>query len=812
MYSIAYIAKILGAEIVQMPYPQRQIEQYSIDSRQGNFSENTLFLALTGSRQNGHNFIAEAYNAGMRSFLISENIEYKHFIDANFIKISDVLRGVQKLAAHHRAQFPHLKVIGITGSNGKTIVKEWLFQLLKTDYNIVRSPKSYNSQIGVALSVLGIRPEHNLAIFEAGISQPHEMQHLAAMIQPTLGIFTNLGTAHDEGFGGKEEKLREKALLFTNAEKVICAEKWAKSLAVFLPKTPFLTWGNDKTADFCIENKANIDKILRGGAFNRSFSFQMPSRDTAAIENAVNCAVTLAELGFSFEQITQKLPILEPVGMRLELKAGLNGCLLINDAYSADLTSLQIALEFVAQQSRILHRTVILSDFLQTGLSAAELYAKIAALLHKQQVKRVLAIGEDIFILKKYLPQNIDFQYFNTTEIFLKNIKNSDFRNEIILLKGARIFGFERIVERLAQKVHKTVLEINLNALVHNLQVFARMLKPQVKMMAMVKASAYGNGSYEVAQLLEFHNINYLAVAYPDEGVDLRLAGIKTPILVLNPEESSFDMLYRYNLEPEIYSLSLLKKWLSFIKNYENSPKIHLKLDTGMHRLGFEMQDMPELTAILTAHKGLEIASVFSHLAASEAPEHDAFTYRQAALFSEMYDIITAVVTYRPLRHILNSSGIARFPDLQMDMVRLGIGLYGVGEGLAVVQTLKATISQIKNVNHSETVGYGRNGKVQRDSRIATISIGYADGLLRGASRGRFSVAVRGKLAPTVGNVCMDMTMIDVTDIAEAQEGDEVEIFGSQVPVQVLAEALGTIPYEIFTTISERVQRVYFQE
>ena len=812
MYSIAYIAKILAAEIVQMPYPEWQIEQYSIDSRQGNFSENTLFLALTGSRQNGHNFVAEAYNAGMRSFLISEDIDYKHFTDANFIKISNVLRGVQKLAQYHREQFPNLEVIGITGSNGKTIVKEWLFQLLKTDYNIVRSPKSYNSQIGVALSVLRIRPEHNLAIFEAGISQPHEMQHLAAMIQPTLGIFTNLGTAHDEGFETKEDKMREKVRLFATAKKVICAEKWAKKLSLFLPKTSFLTWGSSQKSDFCIENMAANDTILRGVAFNRPFAFQMPSGDTAAIENALNSAVLLAELGFSFEKIAQKLRVLEPVAMRLELKAGLNGCLLINDAYSADLTSLQIALEFVAQQSRILHRTVILSDFLQTGLSAAELYAKIADLLHKQHVKRVLAIGEDIFILKKYLSQNIDFQYFNSTEIFFKSIKNSDFRNEIILLKGARIFGFERIVERLAQKIHKTVLEINLNALVHNLQMFARMLKPQVKMMAMVKASAYGNGSYEVAQLLEFHNINYLAVAYPDEGVDLRLAGIKTPILVLNPEESSFDMLYRYNLEPEIYSLSLLKKWLFFIKNCDNPPKIHLKLDTGMHRLGFEMQDIKVLTDILENHKEIEIASVFSHLAASEAAEHDAFTYRQAALFSEMYDKIAAAVAYRPLRHILNSSGIARFPDLQMDMVRLGIGLYGVGEGLAVVQTLKATISQIKNVNHSDTVGYGRNGKVQRDSRIATISIGYADGLLRGASGGRFSVAVRGKLAPTVGNVCMDMTMIDITDIPEAEEGDEVEIFGAEVPVQALAKALGTIPYEIFTTISERVQRVYFQE
>ena len=823
------------------------IEHLLIDSRKISFPQTSLFFAIVGERHDGHDFIVDAYKSGVRNFVIShlKNIDNQQFKEAIFIKVPDVLRGLQDLAAYHRAQFPQLQVIGITGSNGKTIVKEWLYQLLKDDFNIVRSPKSYNSQVGVPLSVWQINETHDLAIFEAGISTTGEMAYLERIIQPTIGVFTNLGAAHTEGFALDEEKIKEKFKLFKNVKTLICRQDELLRFPKVKIKGEIINWSEKTQSDAQLidiqhfKSKTFFKLIYK----NNTLDIEIPFTDSASIQNATTCILTLSVLKkdlFSHQNIlkvfAEKLSRLEPIAMRLEMKAGINGCLVVNDSYNSDFNALQIALDFMAQQSRQLKRTVVLSDILQSGQDADILYKKIADLLIEKGVSKLIVIGENVSKIKKFISQTIDCQYFTTTVDFLKSVNNADFQNQIILLKGARQFEFERIAERLSQKSHKTVLEINLNALTHNLFFFKSLLQPKgsltkPKIMAMVKASAYGNGSDEVARLLEFHKVDYLAVAYSDEGIALRNAGVKLPIMVMNPEEESFDALIRFDLEPEIYSLNILKQFINFIENEENTEgvlplknsttksfKIHLKLDTGMHRLGFESIDIQEVIQIWRANKSIHIASIFTHLAASEAAEHDHFTDEQVSRFMEMYNQISDEIKYKPMRHVLNSSGITRHPNYHFEMVRLGIGLYGIDSNgafqnqLQVVQTLKASISQIKNVPQTETVGYSRRGVLLRDSRIATISIGYADGLLRGAGNGQFSVYLHGQRAPIIGSVCMDMTMIDVTDILEATEGDDVEIFGSHLPVQALAKVLNTIPYEIFTGISERVKRVYFQE
>ena len=814
-YTISKIKNILGGTFLYPSVFDSEIEHLLIDSRKISFPETSLFFAIVGKRHDGHDFISDVYASGVRNFVVSnsdaEIIDYQRFTDANFVKVTDVLRGLQDLAAYHRSQFPNLKVIGITGSNGKTIVKEWLYQLLREDFNIVRSPKSYNSQVGVPLSVWQIRAEHNLAIFEAGISTKGEMVNLERIIQPTLGIFTMLGTAHTEGFNSDGEKLNEKLKLFKNASIVVVPQNIFQYISA---KHHVFYW------EKILENTVQIIDYKYFTINNKiECKIETPFKDAASRDNICTCWATLKALNFSDETIAERVSKLEPIAMRLELKSGVNGCIVVNDAYNSDLNSLQIALDFLTQQSRQLKRTVILSDILQSGQNADILYKKIADLLNEKGVSKLIGIGSEILNIKKFIAQKIDNQYFTSTDLFLKSLKNTDFQNEIVLLKGARPFAFEQIANRLALKAHKTVLEVNLNALSHNLLVFNKLLKEKTKIMAMVKASAYGQGSDEIARLLEFHNVDYLAVAYADEGIDLRNAGIRTPIMVMNPEEASFDAMHRFDLEPEIYSLPIFNSFVDFAQNTEGCDfKIHLKIDTGMHRLGFENADIQRVTQILNLNKNIKIASIFTHLAATEAIEHDPFTEAQIKRFSDIFDQITEGVGYKPMRHVLNSSGIARFPNYHFEMVRLGIGLYGIDSSrvvqdkLQIVQTLKATISQIRNVPSGDTVGYSRRGVLGRDSRIATISIGYADGLLRSAGNGKFSVFLHNQRAPIVGGVCMDMAMVDVTDIEEAIEGDEVEIFGSNVKVQELAAVLGTIPYEIFTNISERVKRVYFQE
>ncbi len=851
MYEISTIQNWLNAEWLLKNETTQDVEYLAFDSRRIAFPERTLFLALTAQRD-GHDFIADAYQRGVRHFLVSKNIDTQSFSEANILKVDDVLRGLQILAQRHRAHFPNLEVIGITGSNGKTIVKEWLFELLRDDFNIVRSPASFNSQIGVPMSVWQIRPEHDLAIIEVGISTVGEMDELAEIVQPTIGIFTNLGAAHDAGFSSRSEKLNEKFKLFHKAKSLIFNDNETNhAISLSLSQTKKISWSETETADLSIKEKhlqtdgsTKINAVFQG----ENIEVHLPFSDKAMLENAYLCWLTMLALKTPPSVCAVRLSRLAALAMRLDVRSGMGGSIIVNDSYSNDLTSLAIALDVLVQKSRHLTRIVILSDLLQTIGDVKMVYQQVAQLLVEKGIQKLIGIGDTIGLIKYFLPQSIEFQYFNTTNSFLQAINYPDFQQAVILIKGARLFGFERIAARLSSKTHKTVLEVNLDALGYNLSVFRNLLRevneasnvsdgvisnhpvtkqPIPKLMAMVKASAYGNGADEVGHLLEQRGVDYLAVAYADEGVNLRKAGIKLPIMVMNPEVASFDTMARNDLEPEIYSIGLLEDFDKFVWNTidEQNPdmgdmtfKIHLKLDTGMHRLGFESVDIQRVVNILTQNTHIHIAAIFTHLAATDGPEHDGFTDKQVARFVDMYDQITEGVGYKPMRHVLNSSGIVRFPQYHFDMVRLGRGMYGVASSpemqakLQVVQTLKATISQIRNVPQTETVGYSRNGILTRDSRIATISIGYADGLRRTASAGKFSVYLHGKYAPTVGNVCMDMTMIDVTDIPEAREGDEVEVMGAHVTIQSFADALGTIPHEVFTNISERVKRVYFQE
>ncbi len=858
-YTIEQIAENIGGHFITKS-DGAIIEQMLLDSRQVIFPASSLFIALQGRRYDGHEFLEELYRQGVRHFLVSKKIAVDDWPGAVFILVENTLAAFQRLATSHRHQFS-LPVIGITGSNGKTIVKEWLFHLLHEDYHIVRSPRSYNSQTGVPLSVLQITAEHSLAIFEAGVSQYGEMEKLAPILDPDIGIFTNIGEAHSEGFPDLATKLQQKLLLFQNARTIICCvdDDMVESAVSNIAGIPNLhrgrspqagerkifTWSaTGKEADLKILNisrKGNYTQIQASNTSTpnlppHTFNLQIPFTDSASIQNAIHCWALMLHLGYTHETIAQRMARLEPVAMRLELREGINSCTVINDSYNSDLTSLKIALDFLEQQNKASKRSIILSDIFQSGQTVGQLYSTVARLLLEKKIDRIIGIGSEVAVLEKYLPKGFQYIFYENTQSFMEDFHRLVFRDEIILLKGARKFGFERIANRLAIRFHKTVLEVNLGALLNNLRIYQSQLQPGTKLMVMVKAGAYGSGSAEVAKLLEFQNVDYLGVAYADEGVELRKAGIQLPIMVMNPEEATFDALVRYRLEPEIYSLSLLENFLHFIKNLPKREDlgapaapigIHLKMDTGMHRLGLEEDDIEKAVALLQRTTDNEqrttLKSALSHLAASEAPAHDDFTRQQVARFEKMYEKLATGLGYRPLRHILNSSGIARFPEYQMDMVRLGIGLYGIDgsghlqERLQTVNSLKATISQIKNVRAGETVGYGRMGKAEKPMCIATLSLGYADGLLRRAGNGRFSVLLKGKRASLFGNVCMDMVMADVTEIPEAEEGDQVLIFGkdsdgNELPVQELAGALDTIPYEIFTSVSDRVKRVYVQE
>lgn len=819
-YSIKDIATITQATATIVA--DNVIDYLLVDSRKIVFPTNSLFFALTSNRRDGHQFIKEVYDRGVTNFVANIGFDNTPFPKANFLFVNDTTVALQQLAAHHRQQF-NTPVIGITGSNGKTIVKEWLYQLLLPEYNIVRSPRSYNSQIGVPLSIWQMNAQHTLGIFEAGISTTAEMEKLEQMIQPTIGIFTTLGNAHNEGFSSMAIKVAEKFKLFANATEVVYPAN-EEQLTPFVKDTVATThfsWGNQPSSSLqIISTKVDNGYTLLNAFYQHQLiSITIPFVDDASINNACTCWATMLLLQYNNEVIAARMKMLQPVEMRLQLKKAINNCSVINDTYSNDISSLSIALDYLKQQSGNQPTTVILSDILQSGLKEEDLYKQVAQELQHRNISRFIGIGEQIghyqSLFKEAIAKTV---FFTTTESFLQQNTHS-FKDEFILLKGARIFAFERISHWLEQKVHQTVMEINLTAMVHNLKQYQQQLQPSTKLMAMVKAFSYGSGSAEIARLLQFHKVDYLAVAYADEGIDLRKAGISLPIMVMNADEAGFDALLEYNLEPEIYSFNIYHSFNSYLQQQGiNHFPVHIKLNTGMNRLGFDAHEVAEFALLLQQHSNMVVKSVFSHLTSSEAAEHDGFTQQQAALFIEGCNLLEEKIGYPFIKHIANTAGIFRHPNLQYDMVRLGIGLYGVDSAngkeiyLETVATLKSTIAQIRTVKANDTIGYNRKGQVTVDTKIATIRIGYADGFSRKLSNGIGSIYINNNLAKVVGSVCMDMVMVDITNIPNVQEGDEVEIFGKHLSIQQVAEWCGTISYEIMTSISQRVKRVYIEE
>jgi alanine racemase len=867
---------LLGGPLLQAPATNATLATLLLDSRRVGLTEGAVFFALRGPNHDGHQHLAALYTKGVRLFVVSHPpASLAPFTGAGFVQVPDTLTALQTLAARHRATFTG-PVWAITGSNGKTIVKEWLAQLLAPDEDICRSPKSYNSQVGVPLSVWELAPgRHTLGIFEAGISERGEMTRLAQIIRPTHGIFTTLGTAHDAGFASEEEKLAEKLGLFAQPGfelLVYCADQPAVHAAVQARSVPALAWtrhaapgaalrfrlkattsGTTSVRVRLAETAATAHFPAEQLALREVSRFTLPFADEPSVENALHCLAVLLwrqldpAKALAPAEIQRRLLRLHPVAMRLEMKAGRHGCYLLDDTYNNDLAGLSLALDALSRQARPGGRTLILSDVLESGLSGAELYARVAALVQAHGVTRLIGVGEALSYELKVkrdelntdllqpqqegLDQRISTfnslvtQFYLTTEALLTDLRPADFQNETILIKGARRFGFERVVAALQQPQHGTVLEVNLDALTHNLQYYRQRLSPGTKLMVMVKAFAYGSGSYEVASLLEFQRADYLAVAYADEGQELRDNGISLPIMVLNPGPDSFGQLRRYRLEPEIYSLERLHDYLQAAREASADsvgplPPLHLKLDTGMRRLGFAEEELPDLLALLASHRAqLPVAGIMTHLAAADDPSHDDFTQQQLATFRRMAAAIEGVLGYPALKHALNSAGIRRFPEAQLDMVRLGVGLYGVEAGaeeaanLLPVSTLKTTISQIKALPAGTTVGYGRRGAATaHERRVATLAIGYADGYDRRFSNGQGLVLLHGRRAPVVGSVCMDMVMVDVTEVPEARPGDVAIVFGQGLNTSELAQRIGTIPYELLTNVSERVKRVFISE
>ncbi len=824
VYTIKNIAEIVEATMLQNSN-DAVLENILLDSRKIIVSETSLFFAIAGTRRSGASFIPELYNKGVRNFVVDDLLEadsISKYPEANFLLVHDTTEALQKLAEYHRNHFRY-PVIGITGSNGKTIVKEWLFQSLHLQYDIVRSPKSYNSQIGVPLSVWQMRSENNLGIFEAGISKPEEMKRLQKVINPTIGVLTFIGDAHDEGFENRTQKINEKLQLFLHAESLIycsdnevvynCVNQFTResnrNICLF-------SWGKGKNADLTIASvsKAKNQSTIQCIYQNDSFGLVIPFTDEASVYNAITCCAVLLYLGKNIAEIINCLSEIRPLAMRLELKQGNNHCTIINDSYSADISSLHIALDFLLQQDVHSKKTLILSDVMESGVFSEGLYSQLSSIVRSKNIYRFVGIGPGMIANQNEFDFVEKKHFFESTDDLLQSLKDIAFSDETILIKGARIFQFEKISKILEQKIHDTVLEINLNAIRNNLTIYRQLLGKNVMIMGMVKAFSYGSGSHEIANLLQHEGVDYLAVAYTDEGVDLRKSGIRLPIMVMNPSEENFDNLIKFQLEPEIYSFNILESFSNYLDHHQitNYP-IHIKLDTGMHRLGFMYDELSVLCEFLQSKKSFVIKSVFSHLVASENSSQDDFTQKQAFSFNNMTKAIEKAVEYSFIKHLSNSAGISRHPQLQLDMVRLGIGLYGVGGNIQLqnVTTLTTTIAQIKEIKKGDSVGYGRSGLLMKDSRIATVRIGYADGYSRSLGNGNGKMLINGQLAPVIGNVCMDMTMLDITGI-DASEGDQVIVFGEKLPVTKIAEWSNTIPYEVLTSISQRVKRVYFEE
>lgn len=820
-FSVSEIATIIEGKLFPAPnFSNQNISQIVTDSRTFFSGKNTLFFALTGPRNNGHSYIPELLKKGISVFIVSDKSTINR--NATFIFVESTTLALQNLAKFNR-QKQNYPVIGITGSNGKTIIKEWLHNLLADEFKIVRSPKSYNSQIGVPLSILLMNSDFNLGIFEAGISQPGEMEKLEKIVAPEIGIFTNIGDAHQENFISIQQKIKEKLCLFKNSKQLIFnndtdiiqneVQKFCEENSI--ENRSWSLKNNDARISFSVKKRDDFTEIT-GNINNQNYQFKIPFTDDSAIENACHCFAVSCILLDNPSQIISKFEKLEPIAMRLEIKQGINNCLLVNDYYNSDLNSLSIALSVLRQQAakEQLYKQVILSDIQQTGIPQTKLYKRVNDLLVEWKIDEIIGIGpgisgcSELFSMKKI--------FYKSRDDFERQFSRNNFSTSAILIKGARQFEFEKVSALLQQKAHQTQLEINLNALVHNLNIFRSLIKPETKIIVMVKAFSYGSGDVEIAKLLQYQNVDYLAVAVADEGVQLRNAGIQTPIIVMNPEQDSFQNIIDYQLEPNIYSVELLENFLKKImQNGLHEFPIHLKFDTGMNRLGLKTElEIQQVISKITLNNWVKIKSVFSHLAGSDEPTLDAFTFRQIERFEKYTELISNSFSYKIDRHILNSAGIERFPEKQFEMVRLGIGLYGISStGLALqnIGTLKSTISQVKTVKPNETIGYSRKGEVLSESKIAVVPMGYADGLDRKLGNKNGCAFLNGKRVPIIGNICMDMFMLDVTGL-DVKSGDKVELFGPNISILEVAEKVSTIPYEILTGISQRVKRVYIQE
>lgn len=825
-YSISIITPIINGELHTDRSDDLSINELLIDSRKLINTDNCVFFALKSKRNDGHKYIKNLYKRGLRNFIVNELPDQKEYLkNANFIIVKDTLVALQKLSTYHRNQmdFP---VIGITGSNGKTIVKEWIYQALHDDKHIHRSPKSYNSQIGVPLSVWQMKSHHEMAIIEAGISEPEEMTKLQKIIQPTIGIFTNIGEAHGENFINRKHKAGEKLKLFTKVDTIIYSPD-QKSIQEVLIRSELLetisafTWSKNEPADVRIKEikKGQISTVITADYQDKEISIEILFLDGASIENAIHVWCLLLFLNYDQEAIQEKMLSLSPVAMRLELNEGINNCSIINDSYNSDINSLKIALDFLEQQKQHHKNTLILSDILQSGKNEIDLYTEIGDLIEKKNIQRFIGIGPS---LRKHADRfNMEKHFYQNTKDFLDHYSFSSFKNESILLKGARYFEFEQINKALQQQSHQTVLEINMDHMISNYNYFRSKLEKDTKIMLMVKAFSYGSGSYEIANLMQYHRADYLAVAYADEGVELRKAGISLPILVMSPDSENMDSILKHDLEPEIYSFAILNALEYSIKKEihpKNKPiKIHIKLDTGMNRLGFVEKDIEALVKRIEMNDLLHPQSVFSHLACSDDPDCEEFTREQYDRFSYMASQLEKSCEHPLIRHILNSAGISKYPEYQMNMVRLGLGLYGLSPfekeeaQLENINKLKTSITQIKSISKGQSVSYNRSFVAGRDMKTATVAIGYADGVHRYLGNGKFGMKVNGSFCPIIGNVCMDMCMLDVTDI-DCHEGDEVIVFDTQAEIKKMADLGQTIPYEILTGISQRVKRVYFKE
>lgn len=822
MYTIEKITTLIGAR--RVGESEAQIGWLLTDSRSLCFPEATLFFALSSARNDGHRYVGDLYRRGVRNFVVSHLPQsINDYPDANFLVVMSPLEALQRLAERHRDEFD-IPVIGLTGSNGKTMVKEWLYQLLSPSMVVTRSPRSYNSQIGVPLSVWLLDTQSEVALFEAGISQPGEMAALRDIIQPTIGVFTSLGDAHQENFRSLEEKCMEKLQLMLHAATVVY-DTDDQVVGRCLRKSGYagekLGWSlTDPRAAFFVErqesdaNGVTVTYRFRDAAG----SYHLPFIDEASVKCSYACAVVALHLGIDAEQLDERMRLLEPVAMRLEVKEGQRGCTLINDSYNSDVNALDIALDFMARRpdSKGRRHTLILSDICQSGDNPEALYHKVSELAVKRGVDKLIGVGQTISSQAAAIEVKEKYFFNDVTQLIGSKVFAS-LHDEVILIKGARPFGFDQLTELLEQKVHETILEVNLGAVVENLNYYRSFLKPTTKMVCMVKADAYGAGAVEVAKTLQDHRVDYLAVAVADEGVTLRKAGITSNIIIMNPEMTAFKTMFDYDLEPEVYNFRLLE---ALVKAAEKQGitgwPIHVKLDTGMHRLGFDPEkDIDSLVHRLKHQTALIPRSVFSHFVGADSDDFDEFSAKQFECFERGSKALQAAFDHKILRHIDNSAGILHFPERQLDMCRLGIGLYGIDSRdnhiLHTVSTLKTTILQLREVKKEDTVGYSRKGILQRDSRIAAIPIGYADGLNRHLGNGHCYCLVNGKKAPYVGNICMDVAMIDVTDIP-CQEGDMVEIFGEQLPVTVLSDALDTIPYEVLTGLSSRVKKIYYQD